>query len=633
MTERTLAFNVIARAEVGGSPSTTSPRSQRSPPVSASGEWPARRSCAPRGVRDPSCTRQRRAVRPRISRTFLRATARFGLTFQSVGIVGLVRDQGFNLIVAGVGGPHSARLLDGRLAAAPGPRSVRVLWRVAFRPWLGWRDRIRPGAHPRARPAHRRGGDRRESSSCSPELRRRSSRRSSRALARQHRDPSVGRPRRAHPRPRSRLRDGYLSAIKQVGTVLRGAGLQAAVLFATGVPLLDRFGTIGLGISWLAGSVANARCSGAPSAVTRASTSSRPCEPRRGRVQSPPARICPRNGGGPARLRWRCPRSLPRDLLALSSLPLPRRAAVHRPPGQAESSCRRDACRGNLPPDRVTAPRVAAFPRRRPATPTSDCCTLELERRGVRFVDAPALKAGWFATAQATRRRPPALARVPLQRRRPAAAARRACAQAGARPDPRAAGTARTRDPRRLDRPQPAPARATSRGWHMPRSPPDPRQRCPHRALRARPFAPVRDVAARGPDRRPSASQLHRRLPGRAAVARAGARAAGRAARRVRVPGLRPDPPYKRVPRWSLPSAGSMRPTLASWSPGTSPDAMPPAVEQARAADPTRKSSLRSGARRRRGSMHGAAVISLNHEASVGRIEPRKAATTSGTRL
>jgi O-antigen/teichoic acid export membrane protein len=261
MTERTLAFNIIARAEVGEI--AVYNVAAIAAVAAGLGVWGVAGATILRAIAGSAILVHQGSVgliRPRISRTFLRATARFGLTFQSVGIVGLVRDQGFNLIVAAVGGlsvlgywtvasrllqalvllfeslwrvafPAMARLVE--IESDPGPILERGLRVAAVA--TGAIVVVLAGTAPALVPTLF--GERwHDSIAILPWA-------GLGALI-------LG--------PLAACATGYLSAIKQVGTVLRGAGLQAAVLFATGVPLLDRFGTIGLGISWLAGSIANA---------------------------------------------------------------------------------------------------------------------------------------------------------------------------------------------------------------------------------------------------------------------------------------------------------------------------------------------------------------------------------------
>jgi O-antigen/teichoic acid export membrane protein len=199
-------------------------------------------------------------VAPRLSRTFLRATARFGLTFQSVSVIWLVRDQGFNVIVAAFGG--LAVLGYWTVASRLGQAVILLfdsLWRVTY-PAMA--RLIEIDADP-ARMLQR--GLRIAAVATGAILAVLAG--SCPALvptlfgARWHDSIAIipgaclgtlieG--------PLSACATGYLSAINRVGTVLRAAGLQTAVLLATGVPLLNAFGTFGLGLSWLAGSLAAA---------------------------------------------------------------------------------------------------------------------------------------------------------------------------------------------------------------------------------------------------------------------------------------------------------------------------------------------------------------------------------------
>jgi O-antigen/teichoic acid export membrane protein len=193
-----------------------------------------------------------------LSLSFLRATARLGVAFQSVSVIYLLRDQGFNLIVGAFG---SLTILGyWTLASRLGQAVVLLfdsLWRVTYPAMARLID---IDAEP-ARALER--GLRVSTAGAGAIVAVLAG--SSPALvpalfgARWHDAIAIlpcaclgvlieG--------PLSACAVGYLSAIGRVGTVIRASGLQAAVLFVTGVPLLNAFGTFGLGVAWLAGSVA-----------------------------------------------------------------------------------------------------------------------------------------------------------------------------------------------------------------------------------------------------------------------------------------------------------------------------------------------------------------------------------------
>lgn len=261
MAERALGFNVIARAEVAEI--AVYNVAAVAAVAAGFGVWGVAAATILRAAVGSAVLVVQGdvgLVAPRLSRTFLRATARFGLTFQSVSIVALVRDQGFNVIIAAVGGLSTlgywtvaSRLLQALILL------FESLWRVAYPAMArlveidadpgrvlerglrvaavatGMIVVVLAGSAPALVPTLF--GERwHDSIAVLPFA-------------------GLG---ALIQGPLSACATGYLSAIKRVGTVLRAAGLQATVLFVTGVALLGPLGTRGLGISWLAGSVASA---------------------------------------------------------------------------------------------------------------------------------------------------------------------------------------------------------------------------------------------------------------------------------------------------------------------------------------------------------------------------------------
>jgi O-antigen/teichoic acid export membrane protein len=261
MAERVLAFGVIARAEV----SEIAAYSVAAIAAVAAGwgVWGVAGATIVRALVGSTVLVRGGSVgliAPRLSASFLRATARLGVAFQSMSIVYLLRDQGFNVIVGAFGGlsmlgywtlasrlaqaivllfdslwrvtyPAMARLID--IDADPAgalERGLRLATVAA-----GAIVAVLAGSSPALVPALF--GERWHESiailpcACLGVL-------------------IEG--------PLSACATGYLSAIDRVGTVLRASGLQTAVLFLTGVPLLNAYGTFGLGLSWLVGSLAAA---------------------------------------------------------------------------------------------------------------------------------------------------------------------------------------------------------------------------------------------------------------------------------------------------------------------------------------------------------------------------------------
>jgi polysaccharide transporter, PST family len=261
MAERVLAFKIIARAEVAEIAAYTVVAIAAV--AGGLGAWGVAGATVVRALVGSAVLMTQGDVgliAPRLSRAFLRATARLGLTFQSVSVLFLIRDQGFNLLVGAFGGltmlgfwtlawrlsqaifllfdslwrvvyPAMARLID--VGAEParildrGLRTATVATGAIVAVLAGTCPALVPTLF----------GDRWHASiaifpcACLGTL-------------------IEG--------PLSACATGYLSAIKHVGIVLRAAGLQTAVLFIAGVPLLKALDTFGLGLSWLAGSVAAA---------------------------------------------------------------------------------------------------------------------------------------------------------------------------------------------------------------------------------------------------------------------------------------------------------------------------------------------------------------------------------------
>jgi O-antigen/teichoic acid export membrane protein len=261
MAERVLAFKVIARAEVAEI-AAYSVVAIAAVAVGL-GAWGVAGATVVRALVGSAVLIKQGNVgliAPRLSRAFLRVTAKLGLTFQSVSVLFLIRDQGFNLVVGAFGGlsmlgywtlawrlsqaifllldslwrvvyPAMARLLD--IGAEPSRVLERGL-RVATVA-TGGIVAVLAGSCPALVPAVF--GERWHASiailpcACLGTL-------------------IEG--------PLSACATGYLSAIKRVGIVVRAATLQTVVLFMSGVPLLEALDTFGLGLSWLAGSLAAA---------------------------------------------------------------------------------------------------------------------------------------------------------------------------------------------------------------------------------------------------------------------------------------------------------------------------------------------------------------------------------------
>lgn len=259
MAERILAFGLIARAEVAEIAAYSV--AAIAAVAAGLGVWGVAGATIVRALVGSGVLVRGGTVgliAPRLSLSFLRATARLGLAFQSVSVIYLLRDQGFNVIVGAFG---SLTILGyWTLASRLGQAVVLLfdsLWRVTYPAMARLIDidadpvralerglrvttvaagaivALLAGSSPALVPALF--GERWHDTiavlpcACLGVL-------------------IEG--------PLSACATGYLAAIDRVGTVVRASGLQAAVLFVTGVPLLNAFGTFGLGLSWLAGSVA-----------------------------------------------------------------------------------------------------------------------------------------------------------------------------------------------------------------------------------------------------------------------------------------------------------------------------------------------------------------------------------------
>jgi O-antigen/teichoic acid export membrane protein len=260
MAERVLAFGIIARAEVAEIAAFNV--AAIAAVACGFGVWGVAGATIVRAVVGSAMLvlpGNLGFLAPRLSRTFLRSTAKFGLSFQSVAFVNLIRDQGFNVIVAAGGGltvlgfltiawrlgqalvllfesmwrvayPAMARLIEIEAdAARPLQRGLRVATVVT-----GAIVAVLVGSCPSLVPALF--GERWHDSiailpgACLGTL-------------------VAG--------PLSACAIGYLSAVKRLGTVVWAAVLQTGVMFATVIPLLNAFDTFGLGISLFAGSIAS----------------------------------------------------------------------------------------------------------------------------------------------------------------------------------------------------------------------------------------------------------------------------------------------------------------------------------------------------------------------------------------
>jgi O-antigen/teichoic acid export membrane protein len=261
MAERVLAFGVIARAEVAEIAGYSV--AAIAAVAAGLGVWGVAGATIVRAVIGSAVLVSGGGVgliAPRLSRSFLRANARSGFAFQSVSVVYLLRDQAFNVVVGGFGG--LAMLGYWTLASRLGQAVVLLfdsLWRVTYPAMARLIDvdaeparaldralrgatvaagaivAVLAGSAPALIPALF--GARWEDTvailpcACLGVL-------------------IEG--------PLSACASGYLSAIDRVNTMLRAAGLHAVVLVLTGVPLLKAWDTFGLGLSWLAGSLAAA---------------------------------------------------------------------------------------------------------------------------------------------------------------------------------------------------------------------------------------------------------------------------------------------------------------------------------------------------------------------------------------
>jgi PST family polysaccharide transporter len=258
MAERALAFGVIARAEVLEITAYTV--AAIAAVLLGFGVWGVAAAAIVRAVAGSvSLVRFRGigVVRPRLSGAFLRENGRFGLSFQSVSIVALVRDQGFNVIIAAVGGlamlgywAIATRLLQALVLL------FESLWRVAY-PAMARLAEIDGDAEAVLDRSLRLAALAAGAivvilSGTAPALV------TTLFGARWHDSATIlplaglgaliaG--------PTSACATGYLSAAREVGTIVRAAGAQTVVLLAAGVPLLSLFGALGLGITWLAGSI------------------------------------------------------------------------------------------------------------------------------------------------------------------------------------------------------------------------------------------------------------------------------------------------------------------------------------------------------------------------------------------
>jgi O-antigen/teichoic acid export membrane protein len=258
MAERALAFGVIARAEV------LEIMAYNVAAIAAVllgfGVWGVAAAAIVRAAAGSvSLVRYRGIgiVRPRLSAAFLHENGRFGLSFQSVSIVALVRDQGFNVVVAAVGGlamlgywAIATRLLQALVLL------FESLWRVAYPAMARLAeidgdaeavlDRslrlaalaagaivvVLSGTAP-ALVATLFGAAWDESAAILP-------------LA------GLG---ALIAGPTSACVTGYLSAAGEVGAIVRAASAQTIVLLGAGILLLHLFGALGLGITWLLGSI------------------------------------------------------------------------------------------------------------------------------------------------------------------------------------------------------------------------------------------------------------------------------------------------------------------------------------------------------------------------------------------
>jgi O-antigen/teichoic acid export membrane protein len=261
MAERSLAFGVIARAEI--IEITAYNITAICAVALGFGVWGVAAAAIVRAVAGSvSLVRYRHIglLRPRWSASFVRANARFGLTFQSVSLIALVRDQGFNFLVAGVGGlamlgywtivtrllqafgvlfeslwrvsyPAMARLSEvGGDASAVLDRSLRLAALAA-----GAIVVVLSGTAP-ALVVTLFGGGWHDSAEILP-------------LA------GIG---TLIAGPTSACVAGYLSASRQVGIIVRAAGAQTITMFALSVPLFLTLGPVGLGITFLVGCIVNA---------------------------------------------------------------------------------------------------------------------------------------------------------------------------------------------------------------------------------------------------------------------------------------------------------------------------------------------------------------------------------------
>lgn len=261
MAERALAFGVIARAEI------IEMIAYNVAAIAAVavgfGVWGVAGAAIVRAVAGSVSLVRYQGIgllRPRWSASFVRENARFGLTFQSVSLVALVRDQGFNFVVAAAGGLAMlgywtivTRLLQALVLL------FESLWRVSY-PAMARLSEV--------------GGD--ASAVLDRSLRLAALAAGAIVVVLSGTAPALvvtlfGE--RWHDSaeilplagvgaliagPTAACVAGYLSASKQVGIIVRAASAHTVTLFVLGAPMLIILGPVGLGITWLVGSIVNA---------------------------------------------------------------------------------------------------------------------------------------------------------------------------------------------------------------------------------------------------------------------------------------------------------------------------------------------------------------------------------------